>query len=578
MRKILSFIPNQFIIPLFIVGGLAAGLGGYAVYMSRAYSYISSDPAVCVNCHIMAPYYASWSNSSHEPWTTCNDCHVPQNNIVSTYLFKAEDGLYHAAVFTAKGEPDVIRPNASQLSKYVQAGLILPIGDLIDKYASPLVKWGIEDAVTQTQGAFYLPATIGGEIYAMPTMSDTIIFWNNGFTRQDILDELGMAMPTTIPELEAAFAAYKEKYPDKYPLAMENTLGAMQIVNSAYSATRSAWKLTADGTVGYGGIQPEMKQALEKMAEWYQKGYIDPEFVVKDGAKMNEDVIAGNFLTYYGVWASIASPFTPMWANLPEADPVVMPFLKGDDGKTTVYANTWFGGMTAITTNCENPEALIYMMNENWDSERRNNTELRELMSSEYGYEFKYPVTEDRDPINEAQVAADHPNATTPKELWKYDYPEELQGMGYFNNFYTHNSRVFGFNGIPVTVLNEDLKSMAEAYRSGDDSQLNSNSRTMWNEWNGTNPNMVSNWAQTEAYWSEFERSGNYVSNIYAGAPTELMAEKQAYLNKLELETYTRIIMGSSPISDFDVFVNDWNSNGGADITAEVNAWYNANK
>jgi cytochrome c nitrite reductase small subunit len=110
MRKILSFIPNQFVIPLFILGGLLAGVGGYAAYMFRAPTYLSSDPAVCVNCHIMAPYYASWNNSSHQAWATCNDCHVPQDNIVSTYMFKAQDGLYHTAVYVANAEPEVIRP------------------------------------------------------------------------------------------------------------------------------------------------------------------------------------------------------------------------------------------------------------------------------------------------------------------------------------------------------------------------------------------------------------------------------------------------------------------------------------
>ena len=109
MKKILSFIPNQFILPLFILGGVTAGLGFYTIYASRAWSYISDDPAVCVNCHIMAPYYQSWNHSSHAVWATCNDCHVPQDNIVSTYMFKAEDGLYHAAVFTIDREPQVIR-------------------------------------------------------------------------------------------------------------------------------------------------------------------------------------------------------------------------------------------------------------------------------------------------------------------------------------------------------------------------------------------------------------------------------------------------------------------------------------
>ena len=110
MKKILRYIPNQFILPMFIVGGILAGLGGYVFYVSRAYSYLSDDPSTCINCHVMIPFYESWKHSSHAPWTTCNDCHVPQDNVFNQYAFKAKDGLYHAAVFTAKAEPQAIRP------------------------------------------------------------------------------------------------------------------------------------------------------------------------------------------------------------------------------------------------------------------------------------------------------------------------------------------------------------------------------------------------------------------------------------------------------------------------------------
>lgn len=110
MKKLLSHIPNQFILPLFIAGGIIAGLGGYTIYMSRAHSYLSDDPSACINCHIMTPYYQSWNHSSHAQWATCNDCHVPQDNIINSYAFKAKDGLYHAAVFTARKEPQSIRP------------------------------------------------------------------------------------------------------------------------------------------------------------------------------------------------------------------------------------------------------------------------------------------------------------------------------------------------------------------------------------------------------------------------------------------------------------------------------------
>ena len=110
MKRILSHIPAQFILPLFILGGIFAGLGVYTIYMSRAHTYLSDDPAACVNCHIMSSYYQSWKYSSHYQQTTCNDCHVPQNNVFKKYAFKAKDGVYHAAVFTLKKEPLAIRP------------------------------------------------------------------------------------------------------------------------------------------------------------------------------------------------------------------------------------------------------------------------------------------------------------------------------------------------------------------------------------------------------------------------------------------------------------------------------------
>lgn len=110
MKKFLNILPRQFILPLFILGGIIAGLGAYTVYMSRAYSYLSDDPKACINCHIMTPYYASWQHSAHGQWTTCNDCHVPHNNVIEKYAFKAKDGLYHAAIFTLGTEPLAIRP------------------------------------------------------------------------------------------------------------------------------------------------------------------------------------------------------------------------------------------------------------------------------------------------------------------------------------------------------------------------------------------------------------------------------------------------------------------------------------
>ncbi len=91
-----------------IVLGLIVGLGGYIFYMSNAISYLSDEPETCINCHIMTPQYATWNHSSHRENATCNDCHVPHDNVFNKYYFKAKDGMRHATVFTMRAEPQVI--------------------------------------------------------------------------------------------------------------------------------------------------------------------------------------------------------------------------------------------------------------------------------------------------------------------------------------------------------------------------------------------------------------------------------------------------------------------------------------
>ena len=100
--------PAAWRIPVIILSGILAGLAVYIFWISRAPSYLSDDPSTCMNCHIMAPQYATWSHSSHREKTNCNDCHVPHNNVLNKYYFKAKDGLRHAYMFTLRLEPQSI--------------------------------------------------------------------------------------------------------------------------------------------------------------------------------------------------------------------------------------------------------------------------------------------------------------------------------------------------------------------------------------------------------------------------------------------------------------------------------------
>lgn len=111
ISKLIDYLipPNPWKLPVAGILAVFVGLVCYSIYVSNAVSYISDDPKTCVNCHIMAPQYATWQHSSHREVATCNDCHVPQDNVVKKYYFKAMDGLRHATIFTMRAEPQVIQ-------------------------------------------------------------------------------------------------------------------------------------------------------------------------------------------------------------------------------------------------------------------------------------------------------------------------------------------------------------------------------------------------------------------------------------------------------------------------------------
>jgi len=110
VKKLFNFFkpPDNWRIYTNILIAVIVGLGAYLIHVSKATSYLSDDPKTCVNCHIMAPQYATYVHSSHREWANCNDCHVPHNNVINKYYFKAKDGLRHAAMFTLRLEPQVI--------------------------------------------------------------------------------------------------------------------------------------------------------------------------------------------------------------------------------------------------------------------------------------------------------------------------------------------------------------------------------------------------------------------------------------------------------------------------------------
>jgi cytochrome c nitrite reductase small subunit len=108
----LSGLPRRLQIGIYGLVGVAIGMALVLTRIANATSYLSDDPQACINCHVMTDAYASWQRGSHGRAAVCIDCHVPHDNIVAKYAYKARDGLKHSYVFTRRSEPQVLNLSA----------------------------------------------------------------------------------------------------------------------------------------------------------------------------------------------------------------------------------------------------------------------------------------------------------------------------------------------------------------------------------------------------------------------------------------------------------------------------------
>ncbi len=115
--------------------GILAGIGLATLHYANATSYLSTNPAACVNCHIMQPQYDSWQKSSHHALATCVDCHLPHDSLVSKYLTKAEHGWNHSKGFTLQNFPEPIQIS-HKTAHVLQANCVRCHDDLVHAQSS----------------------------------------------------------------------------------------------------------------------------------------------------------------------------------------------------------------------------------------------------------------------------------------------------------------------------------------------------------------------------------------------------------------------------------------------------------
>jgi len=421
--------------------------------------------------------------------------------------------------------PDVMVVNKQQLVQMTNAGLIEDLTDSFNKYVSPNLK----AAYDSTNGYSLQSATIDGKLMGLPNINPGADAENLLWVRKDWLDELGLQEPKTLDDIIAISKAFQEKK------GAVGLLGSQTIVNvgnnpegfdtifSLFNSYPKMWIQDDSGKVVYGSITPETKTALAKLREMYQDGVIDKEFAVKTGDQNNELIVSGKAGIYFGPWWEPFSPLNDSITQDSKAEWVAYLAPLGEDGKLNTHNMAPSDAYLVVRKGFESPEAVIKTAN----------------------YQFDI---------------------------------DQLQGEGIVKN------DPYSWTNMPFTLLlsrYDDKESKALAVQKVIDGQASADSlqgeaAQVYQSYlkDKQNPKKdVAAWSQAHAFLTGALPLAGDGLNKKMGVfydVTDTMKMKWANLQKLETETFLKIILGTEPLDSFDTFVEKWKSQGGDQITKEV--------
>lgn len=449
---------------------------------------------------------------------------------------------------------DVVVVDATIMGQMIEAGQAMDITQVWADYADDLTK----QLVTPEGSASYEMAQKDGKLYAIPNAVPVLETLHGLFVREDWREKLGLAEPTTFEEFEKILYAFANDDPDgngvkdTYGIGLNKNLygNGYEIYSIAnmMHAYPNAWIENSEGKIVYGSVQPEMRTVLEKLAQWYADGLIDPEFTVKSSEQEAALTLNEQLGVFTGVqWAQYMANAVPsLWLNNTESDWALyrLPSVDDEPVKPIVYDNT--SKFIVITSRCEHPEAAIIVLNllhkiGAGDSSDIISTqeEFRNLWDDWSWMPYAPESVHGNIPKWQAVLTA---LETDDRSLVEYNY-----------------------NASTLYDQQKDYYIDHPEYRTSEDEGERGNSSYQYaTRFSGLMFSMATE--LNEEGLLTFEKRGALL--------TETMIDSEATLDKLELETFTRIITGDASIDEFDRFVAQWYDLGGEAITEEINAYY----
>ncbi|MFS0723129.1 extracellular solute-binding protein [Paenibacillus sp. 1P07SE] len=457
-------------------------------------------------------------------------------NVDIKYEFSVEDQeAYNQRVTLAIASdniPDVMIVDEQQFHRMAKADMLADLTDVYEAYASPLIR---EYYDSYTGDRVLNTGRIDDRLYALPNTNidgSYQLLW----IREDWLNNLSLELPKTVDDVKNVIQAFVERDPDGN--GANDTVGLLgdttvvgdggfftfDPIFNAYHSYPGSWFQDGDGNIFYGSTAPETKEALGVLRDMYAAGLIDKEFLTRkweDNAGLVSSGRAGIlFAPWFGGWAMSDA----VKAN-PDADWVPLAVPLDGAGKRNIVPSAPSGTFLVVNKKASNPEAVIKILNVQYEGIRMIDPAVKELYSGLGVGWLNYPLNLQLD--YQDSLARDVPI-----------YDKVLQDKD--------------TSGLPERILPR-----VEAILK-----------------NQENPKQdMAAYADSLAFYTAAAVTGadelNRIEPVFYGN-TETMLRRGSNLEKLENETFLKIITGTAPLDEFDSFVSTWKSIGGDAVTKEI--------
>ena len=419
--------------------------------------------------------------------------------------------------------PDLLQTkgiNQPEVAQAVDAGVLLPLDELIEKHAPNL------KAKVPKESWESARVSKDGKIYGIPQENPI----RNGtvtYIRKDWLDKLGLDVPKTVDEYLEVMRAFRDGDPngngkkDEIPMSGRAKLAFAYQFFTAYGVQPQAWTYE-NGQLVPNFIRPAMVDALKVYRTMYEEKLLDNEVFTLQGKDWDAKIKGQGIV---GIWAT--SAVTPdaveaaIKANVPDAEVAVIPSPVGPSGKPGgVYANgsSVSDFVWTIPKSAKDPVAVIKFLDWFYSDDKAKDTFFM------YGIEGV--------------------NHTVEGNTIKYNYPannEQIDAQNMFQEW-------LHFTGGKPHLVDETFTK------------------------NKPNGEKIYNSLQVAAA-EGFDNDALDMPSL----PT-LKTRPELNFDGLWLDFAAKVITGKESVDKFDQFVADWKARGGEQLIKEATEWYNANK